>query len=73
VDQVEKIPEETIEPYFKDCNNITPTQILLLLYLLSYNDFMIASKTEPNMIALVNSISVQKPEPTGEYQHCGHD
>ncbi|KAI7898222.1 integrator complex subunit 2 [Cokeromyces recurvatus] len=48
-DQCHKIPEETIKTYFQNSSHST-TQILLALYVLTFNDYIIAFQTEPKFI-----------------------
>ncbi|KAI9323255.1 integrator complex subunit 2 [Dichotomocladium elegans] len=47
VDRVRKIPEESLLPYFEEPSNISPAQVLIALYVLTYHDALIASKTDP--------------------------
>ncbi|OAD69143.1 hypothetical protein PHYBLDRAFT_149543 [Phycomyces blakesleeanus NRRL 1555(-)] len=58
VEPLHTIPEDKIVPFFHDCSNPTPTQILLLLYVLQYNDSFIAFKTDPGLIAAASSSKV---------------
>ncbi|PHZ10671.1 uncharacterized protein RHIMIDRAFT_239493 [Rhizopus microsporus ATCC 52813] len=62
VDKVQRIPENIIIEEFRDCNIITPTQVLLLFYVLTHNDFFIGCRTEPKLIALVANTSVEQTE-----------
>lgn len=47
-----KIPEEALYAYFQDISTITPVQVLLLLYILMYNEAVIAYKSDPKLMAL---------------------
>ncbi|KAL1932240.1 hypothetical protein VTP01DRAFT_9296 [Rhizomucor pusillus] len=50
--RVRKIPEEALYAYFQDISTITPVQVLLLLYILMYNEAVIAYKSDPKLMAL---------------------
>ncbi|KAI8092453.1 integrator complex subunit 2 [Gilbertella persicaria] len=65
-DQCQKIPEEIIQPYFDDCTTISPTQILVLLYILTFNDYIIAFRTEPKLVALSSNNSIVQEEYSNE-------
>lgn len=54
-DQCHKIPEEVVRGYFQDCTAISTTQILMLLYILTFNDYIIAFKTDPKLTAINNT------------------
>lgn len=64
--QCQKIPDETVQSYLKDLSNISTTQILMLLYVLTFNDYIIAFKTEPKLVALGSSSPIAH-EQTGNF------
>lgn len=51
----QKIPNDTVQSFFQDLGNISTAQILMLLYVLQFNDYVIAFRTEPKLMALANS------------------
>lgn len=53
--QCQKIPNDIVQSYFQDLTNISTTQILMLLYVLQFNDYVIAFRTEPKLMALASS------------------
>jgi hypothetical protein len=74
-DQCLKIPEETIQTYFEDCSNISTKQILILLYVLTFNDYIIAFRTEPKLMALAGSSSfnIAQEQKGTHYQERTHE
>ncbi|CAO3625299.1 unnamed protein product [Cunninghamella blakesleeana] len=54
--RIEKIPENWIQPYLNDIYLLTPTHILLTLYMLQFNDAIIAFRTDPKYVALLSNI-----------------
>ncbi|CAO3655350.1 unnamed protein product [Mucor fragilis] len=54
-DQCQRIPENVVEAYFEDCSTISTSQILMLLYILTFNDYIIAFKTEPKLMSMNNA------------------
>ncbi|ORY95852.1 integrator complex subunit 2 [Syncephalastrum racemosum] len=52
VDKVDRIPEETILPYFdeSDTRQPTPTQVLLLFYIMSFNETFLTFKTDTKLV-----------------------
>ncbi|KAI7897292.1 integrator complex subunit 2 [Mucor mucedo] len=54
----QKIPNDIVQSYFQDVGNITTTQILMLLYVLQFNDYVIAFRTEPKLMALASSSTI---------------
>jgi hypothetical protein len=47
-----------VQSYFEDLTSISTTQVLMLLYVLTFNDYIIAFKTEPKLMALGSSSHV---------------
>ncbi|KAI9265837.1 integrator complex subunit 2 [Helicostylum pulchrum] len=51
----QKIPNDIVQSHFEDLSSISTTQILMLLYVLTFNDYIIAVRTEPKLMALASS------------------
>lgn len=58
-DQSQRIPETVVDAYFEDCSTICTSQILMLLYILTFNDYIIAFRTEPKLMSM-NNVKEQK-------------
>lgn len=67
--QCQRIPNDIVQSYFEDLSNISTTQILMLLYVLQFNDYVIAFRTEPKLMALASSSTIAL-EQTGMYYFC---